>query len=585
MNGHAHSATERYRLAPAPSAKPSQWLAPQDRPMTAVVLPITTVANERSSSNLALWQWTAVAAAALITISLSGVIGWLTIGRRTTVDTPPMANRSVVVEQTPQDQLEAPKPSPPQVPEETPVHPTPLPRPFAAETPEVPAETHVKIPNEVPSEALIAPQSEPLLHKSTPPAPRPPEPSPSRRKPLPQPPELAIHSPQGVLLVNAGKGSAWRVAGQHHLLQGPARFLSLAESWTTAEIPDLGTLICEGSTEIGLSQLIDGVMEIRLERGHVAIQALAEGTEVRVLTGPAVWTARGLADDSTLAVMFDPLSPGIAVPRGLVALDDTPVGTRQILRWQNGALSPYDPVQPANPSGATAAIAGPIVNPWDLDWLIPPDEARHKQWQSVYGRLVDRLAEANDFEAELERMLATSRDNRHMVLLAHWSATSEPPATRARRVWNMLGERRLAVRIAGLTCLLDLPPGDLRREELLTLLENATDQTTRGQVTAWLDSTRQAAPLSQEHAAELSNCLTHEELAVRQIAVSLLELHATTALLQAGLRSPPYDAAGPSPNRAAAQQQWRALLRKLLTPAADNTGRSALGPASLKPIP
>ena len=589
MNGHAHDSPERYRLAPPASKKPSQWLAPQDWPMTAVVLPEAAGPQRRMTINWSRWQWPAVAATALMAICLTGAIGWLVIGRHDAGGAGAIANRPAIPEVTPQEPSRTPDPSPPSVPEEV-VRPesaphAPLPDDATITTADVPAPA----PVEAPSPRPIVPQTEPpatnnAAPPSPAPAPRSPAPAPPRRPGLPPPPELAIHAPIGILLTSGGRSGAWRVAKEHYLLREPTRFLSLSESWTTADIPHVAKLVCDGSTELGLSQLIDGTIEIRLDRGRVAIQGLPEGVEIRVVAGPAVWTARGLADGSTVAVMHDPLSPGLAVPRGHVAIDDQPIDTRQLLRWQNGVLAPYEAAPVVGAVAGTAAAA-PVVNPWDLDWLTPPDETRQKQWRSVYGKLVERLSEVNDFEAELARMLATSRDNRHMALLAQWSAGSEPVARRARRIWNMLGERRLPVRIAGVTCLLELPPGDPRREEVLNLLEAATDVMTRGHITEWLNATRQAAPLSQNQAVELSNCLTHEELAVRQIAVSLLELHTTTALLQAGQRPPPYDAAGPAPARGAAQQQWRMLLRKLITPAADNTGRAALGPAALKPVP
>jgi hypothetical protein len=489
--------------------------------MSASVSPPAPAAGGKPHAERAHWQWPAVAAAALVATCLSGAIGWLTIGRGQAEGMAPIADRPLAEEKATQAPTAA--------------------RRFAP--------------------AVSSPEE------------------------TPEPPHLMIESALGVVLVSDNENGAWRVVPAQFPLKDPARFLSLAESWVTVDIPDVAKLVVEGTTEIGLAQRMDGVIEVRLERGHFAIQGLREGVEIRVLTGPATWTVRGLTGDSTLAVMFDPSSPGIAVPRGQIAIDNAPLDTRQLLRWCNGALSPDHHAQPAHAAGE---VAMPVVNAWDLDWLAPPDRSRQQQWRSDYGGLVDRLAAANDWRAELNRLLATTSDKRHVALLAQWTTTTEPPAKRASRLFSMLGESRLAVRIAAVTCLLELPAGDRGREDFLALLQNATDETTRGQVTEWLDATRQAWPLSQVQALQLKSCLTHRELAVRQIAVSLLELHTTTALLQAGQRSPAFDAAGPATSWTAAQQEWEALLGQLFTADSNLThlpGNGSSEPPIIRALP
>jgi hypothetical protein len=77
-----------------------------------------------------------------------------------------------------------------------------------------------------------------------------------------------------------------------------------------------------------------------------------------------------------------------------------------------------------------------------------------------------------------------------------------------------------------------------------------------------------ALPATQ--AAELADHLQHPELAVRQIAVSVLELHTAPAFVHARVVPPVYDAASPDVRRAAAQMEWRQILRRLYTAAARN---------------
>jgi hypothetical protein len=585
MNGHAQAAPVLYRLAP-PEAKKSKWLAPVDRPMAAIVLP-----DSRPSAKWpkmpAIWSWLTAAAALLIIATAGGAIGWLTWGRRNSVAERPMVKSLDIREAAPRNPREARQEPTPVVPQETQeVRPSKAPQ--SPPQPDVKADSPAKtvaparpVVNEIPAASPIVPQ------QTVPQQPQAPmrasSPSPAARRARLSPPELAFESAQGILLLDSGSRGKWRVANGRHVLNEPLKMASLAESWTTAEVSGVATLVCEGSTELALSRLIDGVLEVRLDRGRVGLKDIADGAEIRVLVADAAWTARGLEPHSMLAVFHDPLSPGIAVPQGAIALDEVPIETREFLRWQQDRLVPFELVTPpgaADPNAPPAAE--PLIHQWDLEWLSPPDEARRKQWQAAHGRLVDRLAEANDFEAELARMLATSRDVRQAALLARWSAASEPPVSRAKRIWSMMRERRAPVRVAGVMSLLELPPGDLRREEVLTLCSQTTNQATRVQVEQWLDGTRQPMPLAQTQAADLVSHLTHEELAVRQIAASLLELHTATALLQSGRLPPLYDATSSANRRAAAQQEWRSLLRQLFNAARNANG--LLGPSTPKPV-
>src|SRR6185369_8405521 len=84
-------------------------------------------------------------------------------------------------------------------------------------------------------------------------------------------------------------------------------------------------------------------------------------------------------------------------------------------------------------------------------------------------------------------------------------------------------------------------------------------------------------------AAELADHLQHADLAVRQIAVSILELHTAPAFVQARLLPPVYDAAGPAAARADAQMIWRQILRQLYTAAAARNAAAGLVPT--KPVP
>ena len=100
-------------------------------------------------------------------------------------------------------------------------------------------------------------------------------------------------------------------------------------------------------------------------------------------------------------------------------------------------------------------------------------------------------------------------------------------------------------------------------------------------VAQWLGVARLPGQLPPAQAVELSDYLGHQELAVRQIAVSLLEMHIAPAFQQGLFQRPAYDAAAPVSRRAAAQMEWKAIIKQLYSP----TRRNPLGlGALLKPM-
>jgi hypothetical protein len=173
------------------------------------------------------------------------------------------------------------------------------------------------------------------------------------------------------------------------MLREPAKIVSLAESWSTLEIPQFGTLIWDGPAEATLTIWADGLVEIHLSQGKVGLQGLAAGAQVRFETSGANWTARSLEGGSTFAVIDDPLSPAMLFVKGAIGVENLTFGPKQIVRWQEGVPEPL-----ASSSGATDSLPAPVPalgNPWDLAWLQPPDDVRSKRWRGLYGRQVDKL--------------------------------------------------------------------------------------------------------------------------------------------------------------------------------------------------
>jgi hypothetical protein len=260
-----------YRLAPAAA----KIAAPKDRPMTAIIVPDPFVLLPYSAGPGPL----AVAGggcSAMVVFLLSGAIGWLTCGRREAGNERPIAKSPKLEEPAPPQHEKREEP-PPVIPADV------IPQDKRPKEPPQPPPLEFKVVppakrSEPVASELDNKQPAPLPVREAPPA-RVPQP-PSRRSALPPAPELAFQSAQGILLSDAGSRGTWRVATGQHALREPLKLASLAESWTTAEVPGVATLVCEGSTELALRRLIDGVLEIRLDRGRVGIRELADGAEV-----------------------------------------------------------------------------------------------------------------------------------------------------------------------------------------------------------------------------------------------------------------------------------------------------------------
>jgi hypothetical protein len=120
--------------------------------------------------------------------------------------------------------------------------------------------------------------------------------------------------------------------------------------------------------------------------------------------------------------------------------------------------------------------------------------------------------------------------------------------------------------VAGVKCLLELPPGDERLLDLNRFLLARVGPATADRINQWHSSAWQPGAPPKLQADEIVMHLQHNELAVRQIAVSFLELHTAAAFQQMGGVPPAYDAAATSSRRAAAQMEWSAILQQLYTP-------------------
>jgi hypothetical protein len=208
----------------------------------------------------------------------------------------------------------------------------------------------------------------------------------------------------------------------------------------------------------------------------------------------------------------------------------------------------------------------PAINPWDLAWLNPPDENARKQWRTMYGKMVDRLAAADNVGSELTRLMAQTRDPRQAALLARWTVAAAAASARPEQTWSLLGDRRAPVRAAAVKCLLELPPGDERLAATTNLLKDKLGGSSAQRVTQWLSAAWKPGPPPANEALELVEHLQHQELVMRQVAVSLLELHTASAFQQLGVIPPIYDAGGPPSRRTAAQMEWTAIIQQLYSP-------------------
>jgi hypothetical protein len=214
-------------------------------------------------------------------------------------------------------------------------------------------------------------------------------------------------------------------------------------------------------------------------------------------------------------------------------------------------------------------------------WLSPPDETRRKKWQAQHGKLLEKLAIIDDVSTELPLLLAASKDARQAALLSQWNLSIADEATRVKQSWAMLGDRRELVRSAGVRYLIDLPAGDPRLSNSIRFARVQLGDEVGGRVAQWMKTAHQPGQIAPTQAVEMAEFLGHRDLAVRHLAVSLLELHAGPALARARRQPPAFDAAGPISKRAAAQREWRQLIRQLFAPA--RNAPAALAPNAAAP--
>lgn len=385
-----------------------------------------------------------------------------------------------------------------------------------------------------------------------------------------QPAILVIKQTQGVLLMANRATGVWIAAPQSLVLNEPVHLASLTDGWATAEIPGVGTLVFDGPTEALIARRPDKLIEVQLKHGKLGIEQFAAGAVVRFETTGATWNARGVSGYSTIAIFDDPLTPALVVAQGEVAVEEARVLPQQGLQWQEGVPQPFA-VQTSGAGGQH-----------DLAWLHPPEERLRKQWTSFYGKLAQKVAEAADAAEELDKLLAASRDPRQTALLTQWNLELADDVARPKQEWNLLNDRREQARVAAVQSLLHLPAGDPRLARAEQFWRGQIGEETTKRISEWLTLARRPVPAAPPQALDLVDHLAHKDLAVRQIAVTLLELKTAPLFQLINSRPPPFDAAGPASLRIAAQNEWRMTLRQLYAKYRGNP--AILAPSSNKPI-
>lgn len=397
---------------------------------------------------------------------------------------------------------------------------------------------------------------------------RPTQPNPSPRvpnnSPPPTPPSvpsapivLALRSEIGAALIPGTAPGAWRVGLGEQSLSEPLTIVSLADSWTTADVAGLGTLIFSGDAKATVSRDADRLVRVSVEHGHVGLRDLAENARVRIEAGGESWSAQGVGPYSTFAVVRDDNAAGVYVSSGIIAIDDTSIAAGQASLVQAGAPSIPHSIQ----ARVSTSLSAFTADPYDINWLKTPDEKRKRDWQALYGKLADQLAAADDATTVLRQLREAARDGRQHVLLARWNLAIADD--RAVALWEMLKDRQKSVRLAATQELLSIPPRDGRLRAFFPALREATDPSTAAMVLEWVGRSHRNNTLAPATARELVDGLGHQDPAVRQVAVFLLEHYSQDALNAARLRPPAFDARDTAAKRAIAQAQWRTLAAQL----------------------
>lgn len=541
----APTAPRNGTVAKLPVAKP--LAPPEEHPTGSIeVQPISLRATppRRQHSKLA---WPNVAAALALAAGLIGVL-WVDSMRRTS---DPMALDPHRVQPLP----------PPIVdhsPEKNQPQRIPLPESSApSQTAEVPVDGSTpRVPQSPPSPVTDRPARGMSPLESIAPAPERPAPLPL---PPPAPDELAVDSVTGLLLLEETGQGVWRVGQGRHAVSASLKLASLADSFTTLKVPELGTLVFSGSAEATLTRQQDHSWLLRLDQGRLAIRNLPAGRRLQIETGGTAWTAEGLEDSSSLAVIDGPAAAKAFVPDGRVALAGVEVSPYQVAQWVDGVMQPLE-----SPAQIRQRAASQVLDDGlEGRWLDPPNDKARREWKTLYGRLIDRLAEADDASAALDDSFGSSRDLRHAALLARWRIAAAQPQLQPQLAWDTLNDRREPVRQAAVGYLLELPQRDARTVDMGRLLRVHLDDVTTDRMVQWLAVTRANQALTTPLALELGDSLSASELAVRQVAVSLLQMHTQPLLQRARLKPPAYDAAAPVAKRSAAQREWSQIIRRV----------------------
>ncbi|MBI5758723.1 MAG: hypothetical protein HZA46_09410 [Planctomycetales bacterium] len=368
------------------------------------------------------------------------------------------------------------------------------------------------------------------------PKPTVPTPDPRPDDPRPVPPQLlsiaqiAWSDVRGLLVSSRLDEQRWQVVADTIRVDQPTRLATLPESWVQGRLGGAGQIVLAEDTEVVIvaSNGSPPVVDLSLSRGRAAVRDVPVDARLRLQVGAAQFELTVAERNTWLGVEKHGNTLRLVVRAGQVKLNGKAVKAGRQIVWSDTGFGPSQPTK------------------GNVAWMQRPEGIA-----KLPASLLASLKSSEDIASALADLRTDSKTALDSRLVAtRWSLALNSGDT----VWESLNAPQEQVRVQTLDAIVRMADGDPRLPQAVRAINAAiNDDVTSGNVTRWFRAASRGQNMAAADAWSMVDALSHDELAVRQMAVFFLERGT-------GMRMPGFNPSDMPRARMQGIQQWTQVI-------------------------